>query len=540
MYIQESRRKKGNKIYKTVYLTESYREGNKVRKKYVANLTHCPDPIVALIKDYLKKNKDTEQHIDHILNSVVENSGQIIQGKSVGGSFCVLEIVKRLGIEASLGKDIRQSKLALFQIIGRVLNQRSRLYLAKEWVKINDANSLLSLDKFNEDDLYENLDWLSKNQEKIEQRLFNIRHKGKDIPTLYLYDVTSVYFEGEKNELATFGYNRDKKRGKMQIVVGLLCDDAGYPVSVQVFKGNTNDTKTVSDQFNKSKDNFGVKNVVMVGDKGMLKKNGIEEIKDLNWHYITSITSPEIETLLKDNIIQIGLFDEDLTEVIYKEERLLLRRNPYRAAEVQANRNSMINKIRELIEKANKHLLEHPYAKTETMTKKIQDKISKYKATEYIEIKQQDRVFSIMINQEQWAEKSKLDGCYVIKTNVNERDGDKEYIHQKYKDLALVEQAFRTFKQSFEEIQPVYVRKESRTRGHVFVCMLGYIIMKYIWDECKTLGLTQASILESLNAIQYQIYKNKDIQIKKVPDVFNEDQTNILHKLKIKLHTMVL
>ena len=132
-----------------------------------------------------------------------------------------------------------------------MLNQRSRLYLAKEWVKINDASSLLSLDKFNEDDLYENLDWLSKNQEKIEQRLFNIRHKGKDIPTLYLYDVTSVYFEGEKNELATFGYNRDKKRGKMQIVVGLLCDDAGYPVSVQVFKGNTNDTKTVSDQFNK-------------------------------------------------------------------------------------------------------------------------------------------------------------------------------------------------------------------------------------------------------------------------------------------------
>ncbi len=140
----------------------------------------------------------------------------------------------------------------------------------------------------------------------------------------------------------------------------------------------------------------------------------------------------------------------------------------------------MINKIRELVEKANKHLLEHPYAKTGTMTKKIQDKISKYKATEYIEIKQQDRVFSIMINQEQWAEKSKLDGCYVIKTNVNERDGDKEYIHQKYKDVALVEQAFRTFKQSFEEIQPVYIRKESSTRGHVFVCMLGYIIMIYM------------------------------------------------------------
>lgn len=530
MYLQEHKRKKGNRTYKTVYLAESYRQDGKVKKRYIANLSKCPDHIIMAIRNGLK-NPDT-------ISSSNIDSVCFEQGKSFAGLFAVYQICKRLGIKISLGKDIRQSGLAILQIAARVLCQRSRLYTATEWAPLTSVEEVLHLDKFNEDTLYANLDWLSENQEKIEKKLYTFRRKNAKAKTVYLYDVTSSYLEGTQNELAAYGYNRDGKKGKMQIVIGLLCDEDGYPISIQVFKGNTPDTATISDQLKKLKTNFGIEQVVMVGDRGMIKSTSIDEMIAFKWQYITAITKPQIELLLKKNIIQLALFDEELIEVKQDDElRYILRRNPVRAAEIANTRSRKIEKIKNIVQGKNNYLQTHKKASLQVAMKNIKAKVHQLKISQAIEITTTQQSIHLKVLEDQLKVMAQLDGCYVLKTNVPDSVADKTVLHDRYKDLAMVEHAFRTMKQSFEEMQPIYVRKEKRTRGHVLVCMVSYIIIKYIWSECKDLGLTQAAIFENLNNIHYLQYKLKNTTIKRLPDTLNEIQTKILDKLKIKLPT---
>ena len=187
----------------------------------------------------------------------------------------------------------------------------------------------MDLEAFNEDTLYKNLNWLHDNQSSIEKRLF--RNRKVESSELFLYDVTSSYLEGDKNELADWGYNRDKKRGKKQIVIGLLCDDEGIPVSVEVFPGNTGDLSTLSSQIHKLSARFGCSKVTMVGDRGMIKSAQVEAIKEAGFHYITAISKPEIESLVKRGVIQLDLFDDKLVEVEDNGVRYVLRRNPKQA-----------------------------------------------------------------------------------------------------------------------------------------------------------------------------------------------------------------
>ena len=527
MYLQEHTRNKGNKTYKTIYLAESYREDGKVKKKYIANLSDLPDNIITAIRNELK-------HPSSLSSSKI-SSILFEQGKSYGGIYTVSQVCKRMGIAQALGKDIRQSGLALFQIAARVLCQRSRNYAANEWAPLVGVKEVLHLDVFNEDTLYDNLDWLCENQEKIEKKLFRFRNKAGHAKTVYLYDVTSSYFEGTQNELAAFGYNRDQKKGKKQIVVGLLCDDRGYPVSVQVFKGNTQDTSTVADQLKKLQKTFGIEHVVMVGDRGMIKSASIDEIINLKWHYITAITKPQVDQLIKQNIIQLSLFEEKLIEIQQESIRYLLRRNPIRAEELERSRESKIKKITLMAEQKNIYLAERPKASVVKGLEAVMNKAIKLKVDGLLEIKASKRSIRVIKIEANIIEASRLDGCYVLKSNVPKDVAKKEELHRQYKDLALVELAFRTMKQSFEEMQPIYVRKEKRTRGHVFVCMLAYMVMKYVWNECKDLGPTQAGIYENLNNIHFLQYTIDKTTIKKLPDSLNETQTKIIQQLKLKL-----
>lgn len=527
MYLQKHTRKKGEKAYKTVYLAESYREDGKVKKKYISNLSDCPDNIIAAIRNELKKNT--------ALSSSKVSSILFEQGKSFGGIYTVSQICKRLGITQALGKDIRQSGLALFQIAARVLCQRSRNYAANEWVPLVAVEEVLHLNAFNEDTLYDNLDWLCENQEKIEKKIFQFRNKTGQAKTVYLYDVTSSYFEGTQNELAAFGYNRDQKKGKMQIVVGLLCDESGYPISVQVFKGNTQDTTTVADQLKKLQKTFGIQHVVMVGDRGMIKSASIDEIINLKWHYITAITKPQVDQLIKQNIIQLSLFEEKLIEIQQDDIRYLLRRNPIRAEELERSRESKIKKITLIAEQKNIYLAGHPKASVAKGLEAVMNKAVKLKVNGLLEITASKRSIGAIKIEAKITEVATLDGCYVLKSNVPKNITQKEELHRQYKDLALVELAFRTMKQSFEEMQPIYVRKEKRTRGHVFVCMLAYMVMKYVWNECKDLGNTQAGIYENLNNIHFLQYTIENTTIKKMPDILSETQAKIIQKLNLKL-----
>lgn len=527
MYLQEHTRKKGKKAYKTVYLAESYREDGKVKKKYISNLSNCPDNIIAAIRNELKKPT--------AFSSSKVSSILFEQGKSFGGIYSVSQICKRLGITQALGKDIRQSGLALFQIAARLLCQRSRNYAANEWVPLVAVEEVLHLNAFNEDTLYDNLDWLCENQEKIEKKIFQFRNKTGQAKTVYLYDVTSSYFEGTQNELAAFGYNRDQKKGKMQIVVGLLCDERGYPISVQVFKGNTQDTTTVADQLKKLQKTFGIQHVIMVGDRGMIKSASIDEIINLKWHYITAITKLQVDQLIKQNIIQLSLFEEKLIEIQQDDIRYLLRRNPIRAEELEISRESKIKKITLMAEQKNIYLAGHPKASVAKGLEAVMNKAVKLKVNGLLEITASKRSIGAIKIEAKITEAATLDGCYVLKSNVPKNLTQKEELHRQYKDLALVELAFRTMKQSFEEMQPIYVRKEKRTRGHVFVCMLAYMVMKYVWNECKDLGNTQAGIYENLNNIHFLQYTIENTTIKKMPDILSKTQTKIIQKLNLKL-----
>jgi len=366
MFIQRIHKKTKTKTYTSVVLMENYREGKKVKHRIISNLSKWPETLVSGLEKLLKGEKVT---------TVADL--ELSVGKSFGAILTVSKLAKRLGIKQALGNS-RQADLALFQIAGRIISQGSRNYLANEWVKGQAVEKVFKLNNFTEDSLYDNLDWLSENQQRIERKLYKYRNNGAPIKELFLYDVTSSYLEGDKNELAAYGYNRDKKKGKKQIVIGLLTDSDGYPISVEVFDGNTTDTKTVSSQLSKLKDNFGVERVVFVGDKGMVKSSQIDEITsdEYKWHYLTTITKQQIKTLLAKNIIQLELFDKEIVEVQEAEDdtRYILRRNPVRAEELKKSRDSKIEYIIELVNQKNLYLTEHPKARTEVAYRKIEEK----------------------------------------------------------------------------------------------------------------------------------------------------------------------
>lgn len=529
MFVQRIYKKSNNKQYCSIVLMENYRHEGKVKHRIISNLSKWPEDLVIKLEKLLKG-----QAIFSI------SDFEFSQGKSIGGLIVAKEIFKRLGLYGLLSKS-KEGRLAMIQICGRIFTQKSRLYLATQWSKTHALGEVFNIEAFNEDDLYKNLDWLSNKQAEIEDMLFHQRHKSGTIKEIFLYDVTSSYLEGQQNELAEYGYNRDNKKGKKQIVIGLLCDNEGYPISVEVFKGNTNDTRTVASQLKKLKERFGVEKVVFVGDKGMLKCQQIDEIlsDEFKWHYITSITKSQIESLLEKRVIQLGMFDDQLAEVEYEGVRYILRRNPLRSEEAEKSRQSKISAIKKKVSENNNYLISHPKAKITTALKKIENYITNLKMQQIVSCYAKERELYIEIIQENLENAGMLDGCYVIKTDIPKKEMGKEFIHDRYKDLALVEQAFRTMKTSIEEIRPLYLRKENRTRGHVFVCMLAYMAIKYMCDQLKDTGFTRNFILETLDGIQYIEYKFDKEKMKVMPKKLLECNNLILEKLNIKIPTYV-
>lgn len=526
MFIQRIHKKTKKKTYTSVVLMENYREAGKVKHRIISNLSKWSEEMILGLEKLLKGEK-----------IITVADLELSQGKSFGAISVISEVAKRLGIKKALGNS-KNSKLALFQVAGRIISQGSRNYLANEWTKGQATEKVFNISNFNEDDLYRNLDWLSENQSNIEQKIFSIRNNNQPIKELFLYDVTSSYFEGDKNELAAYGYNRDKKSGKKQIVIGLLTDNQGYPISVEVFKGNTGDTKTVSSQLKKLKKNFGVERVVFVGDKGMVKSSQIEEITsdEYKWNYLTTITKQQIKTLLAKNIIQLELFESEIIEIQGEGNiRYILRRNPARAEELKTNRQSKIDYIINFIEKQNIYLDEHNKAKPDVALRKIEEKKSKLKLKKVIHCEIKDGLIHVEIDKKEQAEQEKLDGCYVVKTNVPQNIIDTQTAHDRYKDLAKVEFAFRTMKTTLEKIRPIYVRKEGRTRGHVFVAMLAYMIVKYISDNLAELNYTRDFIFESLDKINYLKYSYEGKKINIVPQNLLTHQKEMIEMLNVKL-----
>jgi transposase len=512
MYVDESFSKQKGKTYKRVLLRESYRKNGAVKHRTIANISKCSEEEIKAIKLALKHKKNlTKLESGESIKDKVKSK----QGLSVGAICLIKALADRLHITRALGNS-RMGKLALWQIMARVIDQGSRLS-AVRLAGRHAICDLINLTSFNEDDLYENLDWLCKNQAKIEKRIFDMRYKGQEKPKLYLYDVTSSYLEGVENELGDWGYPRDGKKGKLQIVIGLLTDGEGVPVSVEVFKGNTKDTKTFLSQVKKIANRFEIEEVTMVGDRGMIKSAQIKDLKEEHFHYITAITKPQIKKLINDEIFQLGLFSEDVCEVDNDGIRYILRRNPIRVEEIEQTRYEKIDKIKRLIEAKNKYLADHQKAKESVALRDIKKKVTKLKLSKFVEVEAKNRILSIKIDEEKKGEISLLDGCYVIKTDIEKKDASADTVHERYKDLALVEQGFRTIKTGILETRPIFVRKENRTRGHVFVVSLAYRIVHELQKLWADMDLTVQEGIEELIGIDCREIKIGDITVNQIP-----------------------
>lgn len=520
MYIQKNIKKVKDRTYSTVLLVESYRDGNKVKHRTILNLSKWEKQQVDALDASLKGNS---------LSSIDDLETKA--GKSIGGIWVFKQLADQLGITKVLGKG-KESLFALLLIIGRIITQGSRLHLC-QWGRGQEIEDVLGIKEYDENNLYATLDWLSINQEDIEDALFKSRYNDKP-PRLFLYDVTSSYLEGQQNELANYGYNRDGKKAKKQIVIGLLTDDNGIPVAVKVFKGNTSDTSTVCGQVKKLSNRFGVKNVTLVGDRGMIKNVQIEYLSLYDFDYITAITKAQIEKMLRDDVFQINLFDEKLIEVEHEGIRYVLRRNPQRVEELKNSKMGKYEKLKTKSEELSKYLKEHPKAKIETVLKTLNELTETLSIKDWIDIKENERNISVSIDDEKLKEDSKLDGCYAIKTNLAKEYITTDKIHDRYKDLSFVEHAFKVMKTEQLEVRPVYVRKESRTSGHVFVTMLAYILMHEFNKRTSHLKMTTEYMVDILDKIQTIEISLAGKTIKRIPTP-GEDAQIILNALGINL-----
>jgi hypothetical protein len=543
MHIHRVKSKQGNRVYEQILLRESYREpGAKrsaVKKRTLINLTKYSPEVVAAIELALKHKNDLSA-----LTSIKEV--KLEQGLSVGGVFAVFAVAKRLGIQKALGTH-QAGKLALWQVIARVLSQGSRLS-AVRLAKTFAACEVVGFARgFCEDQLYENLTWLAENQQEIEKRLFTSR-RGQVKPELFLYDVTSSYLEGDQNALADWGYNRDKKRGKKQIVIGLLCDEQGEPVSTEVFAGNTGDLATFASQIRKANEQFGCERVTFVGDRGMIKSAQIKDLAATGFHYITAITKPQIKSMLKEGVFQLGLFDDNLCEVAHNGVRYILRRNPQRAREMAESRSSKLSALQQLAAEQNRYLAAHPRANRHTAWKKVIEKSGRLNLGSLVTVTAADRSVEVKVDDEYIAQIAELDGCYALKSDLPVEAADTKIIHDRYKDLTLVEGAFRTCKTSHLEVRPVFVRTEANTRGHVLVVMLAYLIVRELKRAWSEFDLTVEEGLEELNrlcAMELSIegggsclrVPDPAAQTKKLLDALKIKVPDALPKSKIKVDT---
>jgi transposase len=495
MYLDRSHTTANGKTYHRVLLRQSFRLDGKVKHRTVANLSACS-------QDELQAIELALQH-KHDLDSLrAPNPGplHLRQGLSFGAVWTLRQLAQRIGLTEVLGFE-RQGKLALWQVLARAIQPGSRLS-ATRLAGSHAACDVLELDPFNEDQLYPNLAWLAENQTRIEQQLFKQLHP-KGCPELFLYDVTSSYLEGDHNALAAWGYNRDGKPGKKQIVIGLLCDGQGRALSVEVFVGNTGDPKTVGSQIAKVVQRFGGKGVTFVGDRGMIKGPQIKELGQEHFHYITAISKPQIESLLNRKVFPMELFDTALSEVASLPEkvRYILRRNPQRALETQHCRQSKQDSLAKLIQEKNNYLAQKPKARVQVALKVVRARAAKLKIDSWLNLQAQDRQLVLRVDEPALTEAKKLDGCYVIKTDLLGAWATAQVVHDRYKDLALVEQNFRTSKTVELEMRPVHVRLESSTRGHVLVVMLAHRLIQELQQCWAAENLTVEEGIHELSSL---------------------------------------
>ena len=494
-----------------ILLRESYREGDKIKTKTLANLSHLSGERIEALRKAFKGEFDL---IDSAALSKSSDLAIPQIGKSFGTYFFLNQLAAESGIVSALGNS-KMSSLALFLSLTKIVQPGGSRLGAVSFAKEHDL-SILGLDQFDEDDLYEALDYLAMNQSKIEEKLYKLYLKTHtEAPKLVLYDVTSSYFEGDKNELAAYGYNRDKKAGKKQIVIGLLGDVEGEPIAIRVFEGNTSDTSTVTEQINILKTKFNISEVIFVGDRGMVKSKAQGDLNLEQYQYITALTDSQVRKLVAEKIVQTDFFDKKLWEVEAEGKRYILVKNDQIKAKEDNRVEDKISKLKALVLTRNEKVDKSKRAKAETGLKFFTGWIKRYKLDGFIKVLLKERALEIRIEEELKKESMLLNGCYVLVSDVKKEQMSKEEILSSYKSLQRIERDFRSLKTGFLEIRPIFVRKKDRTIGHVFVAFLALKILRLMERKLKAseMNISTEMALESLRKFAFLEYEIEDKKV---------------------------
>ena len=476
-------KKVGDKVYRSHLLRHSFREEGRVLNRTVANLSMLPDAAVEALRLALR---------GEVLAPVAEQI-ELAEVRPHGHVAAVVGTMRELGFDRIFAtRKSREKDLAMALVAGRVLHAGSKLSLSgllAEGTRSSTLGQVLGVEGADENELYGAMDWLVERQGKIEDAL---ARKHLTNGCLVLYDVSSSYMEGKHCPLARFGYSRDHRRDRMQITYGLLCNAAGCPVAVEVFEGNTNDHQTVANQVQKLKGRFGLKHVVLVGDRGMVSETTIrEELEPLGLDWVTALKEASVRKLAEARVITPSLFDtERMAEIQHPNfpgERLIACFNPY-------TKERSVKRREDLLQTTERHLQKVQEA-TQRKTKPLQGAgdigmaagkaLARTGMGKYFRILIQAGGLSWCRRPGVIAQEAALDGIYVIRTKVPAEQMNAEQTKAAYQSLSKVERAFRSLKDMDLQIRPIHHRLENRVRAHVFLCMLAYHVewhLRQAWE----------------------------------------------------------
>jgi len=460
-----------------ILLRESFREGDKIKKRTLANLSDWPAEKIEALRRVLRDESVAPNNPDALI---------MLRSLPHGHVAAALGKARELGIDRLLSQGGRQPKrevvLCVAMIVARLIEPGSKLAtgrLLDDETATCSLGQVLKLGTVDEQQLYAALDWLIGQQERIEKALAR-RHLKNGM--LVLYDVSSTYFEGRTCPLAQFGHSRDGK-GKLQIIFGLLCTAEGCPVAVEVFEGNVGDPNTLQSQITKLKERFDIERVVLIGDRGMITKARLEHtVKPAGLDFITALRAPTIQTLVDAGQIQLSLFDDrDLAEITspeYPGERLIVCRNPLLADERTRKRRELLDATEEDLREIQSRVrrVKKPLRGKDKIGLKVGAVINHHKMEKHFDVTITDDDLTFERKNEQIDAEHALDGIYVLRTNLDAAVLDSSSTVKAYKQLSNVERAFRSIKTVDLEVRPIHHRLPERVRAHVLLCMLAYYL----------------------------------------------------------------
>ena len=544
MFIKRNRTVLAGKDYQSILLVQGKRVPTKrppgrpaagapapksvVVHETLANLSKLPPDLIDLIERHCQ-GQASPLDSPSLLPSGAGTYADIHLGPCYGVLAALQGLAREIGLVQAVGEQSRSQRLALFLIFARLAHQGSRLSAAR-WSEDHAVKEILQVGSFDEDDLYAALEDLQQRQASIEAALAP-KVAAPSARAIYLYDVTSVYFEGLENELADFGYNRDGKKGKKQLVAGLLTDGNGEPISIELYRGNTGDPPTFLDAVQKLKVRFGTEEVALVGDRGMIKRLGKAALGEAKFCYVTALTDPQIRALLAKKRLQLELFEDKPAEVELNGKRYVLRCNPHTRARERARRADQWARVQAKITARNLEVEHKPRTDPNRSLKQAQALLTKYRLQGWVKVELAGRKVVWTEDQAARQKQAELDGCYVIESDLPKEVASTQQVHDRYLDLTQVERDFRTLKTGLLELRPIFLRKEGRTRGHALVCLLALKLARELDRRLAPLGLTVEDGLERLKAVRLVRLGNSEVELWRLPTSYPRAQSEILEVL---------